>query len=191
MATIEAIATQRNNENGRPEKYRFRNESDIYTHTRYVMKGNDKGRPFCSSARGFINSNDDPEVIADEMVAVQELHKKTTGLRIRGEIATVGKGELDKYKGVEEIKEIAWGLGDYYMGRGHQVAYGIYDRGGSFEILFAINPTNYADGSKYRHNNNSLQDEEEKCLATIIADVTGRTIPEEKRFDFEQLEYHF
>ena len=124
MATIEAVATQRNGPDGRAEKYRFRTEEDIYNNTYHVLKGSAGNRPVYSTAKGFINSRDDPELIADEIVDVQKLYKKTKGIRIRGELVTVGKEELNENK-LKEIKEIADRLGDYFMGRGHQTAYGI------------------------------------------------------------------
>ncbi len=187
MATIESIATQRINEKGEVEKYRFREETDIYDHTRYAMKGNRAERPVYASARGFISSKDDPQQIAEEMVAVQELHKKTKGIRVRGEILSVGKEELNGNK-FSQIKDIANGFCDYYMGRGHQAAYGIYDRGKSYDVIFSINTVNYADGSKYRHNNHYIQEEEESCLATVVADVTGKYLPDSERYDFDILE---
>lgn len=187
MATIESVSTQKNKD-GRPAEYRFRDTEDIAVFTRYVMKGNRQGRPVHSSSRGFLSSKDDPKAIADEMEQVQILHKKTNGLRIRGEILNVDKSELGK-DSMEGIKHVADAFSDYYMGRGHQVAYGIYDTGGSYEIRYAINTTNYADGSKYKHNNYDIQDQEERCLASIIAEVNGKCVDCET-YDFDELEYH-
>lgn len=188
MAIIESIATQSVDEKGTIEKLRFREETDIYDHTRYVMKGNGANRPLYASARGFVRSKDDPLQISEEMIEVQEIHKKTTGIRVRGEILSVGKDELNGNK-FAQIKDIANEFCDYYMGRGHQAAYGIYDRGKSYEVIFSINTVNFADGSKYRHNNHDIQDEEEACLATVVADVTGKDLQREERFDFETLKY--
>lgn len=188
MATIESIATQRNNEHGRPVLYRFREEEDIYKHTHYVMLGNQTEAPLFASARGFVSSKDDPRLVAEEIIAVQKIHKKTTGIRIRGEKITVSKKELGNNP-IKEIKSIAEGFCDYYMGLGHQIAYGIYDVRHTYEVRYAINTVNYADGGKYRHNSHDIQQQEESCLATIIADATGRTIPGESKFDFEALEY--
>lgn len=163
-------------------------EKDIYYHTRYAMKGNRAERPVYASARGFISSKDDPQQIAEEMVAVQELHKKTKGIRVRGEILSVRKDELNG-NNFSQIKDIANGFCEYYMGKGHQAAYGIYDRGKSYDVIFSINTVNYADGSKYRHNSHYIQDEEESCLATVVADVTGKNLPDGERIDFDILEY--
>ena len=189
MATIESIATQRNNEHGRPELYRFREEEDIFKHTRYVMEGNKSETPLYSLARGFVSSKDDSRMVAEEMIDVQKIYRKSTGIRIRGEKISVRKKELGENQ-VKEIKTIANGFCDYYMGLGHQIAYGIYDVGDAYEVRYAINTVNYADGSKYRHNSHCIQQQEEKCLATILADVSGRIISDEDRFDFESLEYN-
>ena len=118
---------------------------------------------------------------------IQGLYKKTNGIRIREESIQIEKQNLGEEK-LKEAKEIADGYSSYYMGKGHQVAYGIYDHGNQYEIRYAINTVNFADGSKYKYNKHSIQKQEEQCLATVIADVTGRDIPEEKRFDFEKLE---
>ena len=186
MATIESFSTQKN-ENDKPVAYRLRNEEDVRSITHYALNGNTEKRPVFSSSRGFTSSMKDADMISEEILLVQDLHRKKTGIRIRAETVRIGKEELGNDK-LCEVKEIADGLGGYYLGLGHQVAYGIYDHGSLYEIRYAINPVSFADGSKYRYNKHSIHDQEEMCLATIIADTTGRDIPEEEKFDFEKLE---
>ncbi len=187
MASIDSIATQRN-KNGKPEEYNFRSTEDIYRFTAYVLRGNSNARPVYASSRGFVDSADDPKIISEEMEAIQVLYKKENGLRIRGEIIKVDKDELGTDK-LKEIKGIADGFSDYYMGRGYQSAYGIYDAGEQYVIRYAINTTSFADGSKYKHNHTSILEQEKECLATVMADVTGSELQTDRRFDFDMLEY--
>ena len=152
------------------------------------MKGNSDEKPVVSSSRGFIGSKTEPDKIAEEITMIQTLQNKTKGLRIRGEIARIDKQELGTKK-LRDICSVAEKFCGYYLGNGHQAAYGIFDYGNRYEIKYAINTVNFADGSKYRHNNCEIQDRELNCLNTVIADVTGQSISEDCRFDFDMLEY--
>ncbi|MBQ7562358.1 MAG: hypothetical protein IJT16_00030 [Lachnospiraceae bacterium] len=188
MAEIRNISTQSVNEYG-DLKLNFRTIGDMKAFCRYVLRGNQTERPLFSLSRGFISSTDNPDEISSEMQSIQELYRKTKGIRIRGEIAVIEKEKLGEDK-LSEIKDIAFAFAGYYMDRGYQTAYGIYDAKDCFEIRYAINTVSYADGAKYRHNNADIYEQEEQSLNTVVADVRGLDIPDEERFDFETLEYH-
>lgn len=153
------------------------------------MKGTGRSRPIVADARGFINLSGDISEMASEMENVQALYKKEAGLRIRGEIARIDKTEIDGDNS-NRIAEIAHQFAGYYIGKGFQTAYGIYDEGSHYAIWYAINSVSYADGAKYKRNDHDIREEEQNCLNTIIADVTEKEIPKEQRFDFDTLEYH-
>ena len=189
MGAITSVSTQRNNQEGKAERYRLREEKDIYTFTKFVLNGNKKENPIYATARGIIASKNDAKLVSKEMIVVQNLYKKTSGLRMRGEYVTIAKDELDE-NGNEEIKVIADKMATYFLGVGHQTAFGVYDLGEKYEIRFAINSVNYGDGSKYKRNSNDIQAREERCLATILSDVTGKNMGDEERFDQETLEYY-
>ena len=191
MARVEQFSTK--SCTGREVKYNLRTEGDIYNYTNYVMKGKGKESPIYSSSNGFVSSKDNPKEISEEVQNIQKLYKKESGLRIRGEKVVIDKNELaSEEKNTDLIKTIADTYSGYYVGLGYQNAYGVYDMDDCYEIRYAINSTSFADGRKYKHNDNDIREQEESCVNTIIADTLGIDIPEEQRFDFDVLEFsHF
>ena len=122
------------------------------------------------------------------MLNVQSLFGKETGIRIRGEIVSIEKNELGINMELQQVQQIALGFGKYLFFKGFQVAYGIFDHVGSFDIIYAINSVSYGDGSKYKHNNADVKDEQINCLKSIIDAVTGKNVY--SNFDFRMLEYY-
>ena len=191
MATVENVSTKKINA-GRNVTYNFRTQEDIYRFTNYVMNGNCRESPVYSSSKGFVSSKDDSKIISKEIEYLQKMYRKDKGIRIRGENVVIDKRELTCKDSKDLIKSIADGYSTYYMAQGFQNVYGVYEVGDIYEIRYALNPVSYSDGSKYRHNNKDIRDREGSCINTIIADATGKIIPEDQRFDFDTLEFsHF
>ncbi len=137
-------------------EYRFRLASDIQRFTGRVVNGTANKKPVYSSSRGFVSTKCDVSDMSQEMKEVQNIYKKEKGLRVRGEIARIDKNELGKNK-KKEIADIADSFAGYYMARGFQNAYGIYDEGDNYAIWYAINSVSYADGSKYKRNDYEIR----------------------------------
>lgn len=192
MAVVENISTK-NCQDDQKTIYNFRTTNDIYAYTKYVMFGKARERPIHASSKGFVSSKDNPKEISEEVENVQRLYRKESGLRIRGENVVINKDELSAVNMNENIiSTIADRYSDYYLGQGFQNAYGVYDLGDQYVIRYALNPVSFADGSKYRHNNNEIKDNEELCINTIIAEELGIGISKGQSFDFDTLEFsHF
>ena len=190
MASVENVSTKKIESEGNTV-YNFRNREDIFKYINYTLNGNEKERPLYSSSNGFVTSSTKATDIAEEVEMVQKLYQKDKGIRIRGENVTVKKDELMSEEEYNDplIFMIADGFSKYYIGRGFQNAYGVYDKGDSYEIKYAINTTSFADGTKYKHNEDEIREQEERCVNTLVADATGRIIPEHLVFDFDSLEY--
>jgi len=140
---ISAFSTKTVNEYG--AKYNNRSPGDIDAAIHYVMCGNQKEKPLYNSATGF--SETDSKTIADEIKDVQELYHKETGIRIRGEIVELRKDELEPGKEREQIKAVADSISAHFLYEGFQTAYGVFDGGTCYRIIYAINPVSYGDGS--------------------------------------------
>ena len=112
------------------------------------------------------------------------MYHKESGIRIRGEIVEVWKDELQRGSEKEQIAAIADGFSAHFLYKGFQTAYGVFDKGASYNVVYAINPVSYGDGSKYRHNNNDILAEQFECLQGVIAKVTDSgNMPEGCSFD--------
>ncbi len=121
------------------------------------------------------------------MVSIQHLYNKVSGLRIRGLILAISKDELSTGNNLQDIASIAYRFTDYMFLSGFQTAYGIFDKGDRFEICYAINTVNFVNGTKFKQNHTDILADEQLCVETIAAEVTGKSIP--YTFDFESLEY--
>lgn len=185
MIKISPFSTQTNNDG--TTDYNFRNESDIYKYIYYVLKGNIYNRPIYAGTRGLRNGASKPSAVAEDMIAIQFLHNKVTGLRVRGLILTVTKDELNRPLAPQQITIIADHFSDYIFLNGFQTAYGIFDRENCFEIHYAINTVCFVNGAKFRQNHADILADEQLCAETVVAEVTGKIIP--CTFDFDSLEY--
>ncbi len=181
MANILRIATK----NSECDLH-FRDEGDITRLVHFVMRGNNDYKPILNGAGVFFN-NGSPKSIADEMLNCQLFFRKAFGIRIRHEIAFIGREELNAGKELEEISRIAYGFAQYYIYSGFQVAYGVFPSLSGYEIHYAINTVCYVDGRKFITNNHYVLDDEEWCLESVICNVTGRA--DMKPYNWEALEY--
>ena len=185
MIRIEPLSTKALR-NGSTE-YNFRNEADIRRFVYFTLKGNRAVKPVLTGARGFRNCVTNPDGIAEEMIALQYLYNKTSGLRVQGLILTVTKDELSAEHTLQGVGNIAYRFTDYIFLSGFQTAYGVFDSNDHFDIYYAINTVSYANGMKFRQNHREILADEQLCAETILADIAGK--PLDVRFDFESLEY--
>lgn len=185
MITIDAFSTQASKQ-GRTE-YNFRDEDDIRRFVYYTLKGNAARHPIYAGSRGFRHTVYDPSGIADEIIYIQSLYNKESGLRIRGLILTISKKELFPEVAPQQVSIIAERFSDYIFLSGFQTTYGVFDQGECYEIYYAINTVSYVNGVKFHQNHTDILADEQLCAETVVADVTGRAI--DVRFDFDSLEY--
>lgn len=185
MITVDAFSTQANKQNG--TEYNFRDEDEIRRFVYYTLQGNPVGHPIYAGCRGFRHRVYDPSGIADEIIYIQSLYNKLSGLRIRGLILTISKEELFIAIAPLQISIIAERFSDYIFLSGFQTAYGVFDRGECYEIFYAINTVSYVNGAKFHQNHTDILADEQLCAETVVADVTGKAL--DVRFDFESLEY--
>ena len=190
MIVVSPFSTQRNR-NGTID-YNLRDESDIRQYVHFVLKGNKTRRPLYSTARGFraypSNSND----IVNEILTIQQLYNKLSGLRVRGLVIAVSKDELSAPFESQQIIRIA----DPHYSRsipnntflnGFQTSYGIFDMGACYEIYYAINTVSFVNGMKFHQNNTDILAMQQLCAETVVAEVTGRFL--QQPFNFDSLEY--
>ena len=131
--------------------------------------------------------NNSIESTVNQMLAIQNLYSKSSGLRIRGLVITVTKDELSDTLAPQQIIRISDHFSDYIFLNGFQTSYGIFDIGTCYQIYYAINTVSFVNGMKFHQNNTDILDDEQLCAETVVADVTGKAI--DVRFDFESLEY--
>lgn len=185
MIRISPFSTQTNNDG--TTDYNFRNENDIFRYIHYVLKGNIHIQPIYAGTRGLRSHASNPAAVAEDMINIQILHNKLSGLRIRGLILSISKDELTLPLASQQIAIIAEQFSDYIFFSGFQTAYGIFDRGNCFEIHYAINTVCFVNGAKFRQNHTDILADEQLCAETVVAEVTGKIIP--CTFDFDSLEY--
>ena len=192
MIHVTGISTQARKA-GDSIKYRFRTPSDIYQAVREASQSRHGKQPIYTDCRGIPEEHPSPGKIADHMEAIQQLHNKTSGMRIREEMVSISDDELDPMNGRSQIKSISDRLSDFFYDQGFQCAYGVYpyneQRGTGYDILYTINTVSFRDGRKYKHNSNDYISLLQNAAETVIGSVTGRPLPETDRFDFDALEY--
>ena len=185
MIVVSPFSTQRNR-NGTID-YNLRDESDIRQYVHFVLKGNKTRRPLYSTARGFraypSNSND----IVNEILTIQQLYNKLSGLRVRGLVIAVSKDELSAPFESQQIIRIADRFSDCIFLNGFQTSYGIFDMGACYEIYYAINTVSFVNGMKFHQNNTDILAMQQLCAETVVAEVTGRFL--QQPFNFDSLEY--
>lgn len=174
MATIENVSTQKSK--GSDVDYNFRKEEDVFRFVRYLKNGNSKGHPVYKCFRGLRNGVDASDA-ADEMLEIQKLHHKETGLRLRGEIISVRSEELTKGKEEQQIKDIADGFSDYIFYKGFQTVYSVMPNNAGYNIIYGINPVSYtAAGRKYKHNQTTVKCGQQEFLDMVVEKaVTGNS----------------
>ncbi len=168
-------------------KLNLRDENAIERLVHFVMHGNTSMRTLFSFSIGFENSTH-PDSIIDEIIRLQFLYKKTSGIRIRGEIVEILKSELTPGQELPQIRSISQNYGSYFFFSGFQVVCGVFDKGSKFEIWYVLNAVSYGDGAKYHHNDLDVYDEQMSCLRATCWDVTGNG--QQSEFDFDTLEYY-
>ncbi len=185
MITISPFSIQANKEDH--IEYNFREEDDIRRYIYYITHGNTTTKPLFAYARGFRHFTSDPIELGDEIISLQLLYNKVSGLRIRGLILTISADELSNQMAFQQIFTIAYRFSDYLFYSGFQTIYGVFFENGRFTIHYAINPVNFVNGTKFHQNHTDILEDQLLCAETIVADVTGR--PLDIRFDFDSLEY--
>ena len=185
MIRVTPFSTQSNNDGA--IEYNFRNEHDIFRYVYFVLRGNTYIKPIYAGTRGLRSHTINPAAVAEDMINIQILHNKLSGLRIRGLILSISKDELTSPLAPQQIVIIAEQFSDYIIFSGFQTAYGIFDRGNYYEIHYAINTVCFVNGAKFRQNHTDILDDEQLCAETVVADVTGKTLP--YTFDFDSLEF--
>lgn len=168
-------------------RYNLRDETEIRRYVHYVLTGNKQNRPLYIASRGFRASVKDPNTITDEMISIQELYNKMSGLRVRGLIVTVSKDELYEPVAAQQITLIADRFSDCIFLNGFQTSYGIFDIGTCYQIYYAINTVSFVNGMKFHQNNTDILAAQQLCAETVVAEVTGKIL--KHPFNFDSLEY--
>jgi len=144
-------------------------------------------QPIYSNTRGFIKT-DNPTVLVKEMIQIQSIYRKDSGIRIRGEVITISKDVLNPAFSMAQIKTIADRMSSFFFFSGFQCVYGVFDQGNTFRLMFGINSVSFADGHKYHHNNSTVREGQLYALNSIIGEITGA--PLANPFDFARLEFY-
>ena len=168
-------------------RYNLRDETEIRKYVHYVLTGNKQNRPLYIASRGFRASVKDPNTITDEMISIQELYNKMSGLRVRGLIVTVSKDELYEPVAAQQITLIADRFSDCIFLSGFQTAYGVFDTGNAYNIYYAINPVCFVNGIKFHQNHTDILAYQQDCAESVVAEITGKTMLD--AFNFDSLEY--
>lgn len=180
MITLKHRATKAVQDITRPKLY-YRTETDIYAMIRYVMEG--EGCIY-SNCRGILYNPENVSQMAREMLRVQEVYKKCSGVRIRRDFVTVTWDELPNENRENAIKEMAEYFADVYYWSGFQVVFGVFADKGQYYIRYAINTVNYHDGSKYQ-GGQSTWEQGMSFLGDILAMVNAKG----GSVDYNGLEY--
>ncbi len=174
MVSVSKISTQARTDKGRVV-YRVREEQDIWNYIRFICKGDNIGK------RNFNEMNFDPDRLAAEMLYVQDIYGKTSGIRIRGLVLTIEKNELSDEALYDQIAEIAYQYCWYIGNKGFQVLYRVFEEDSLFEIWYIINSTSYQNGYKFAYD----MDEATRKAVEIVSCIVGN-----KRVDHSGLEFY-
>lgn len=185
MIVVSPFSTQKNT--SRSIEYNLRYETDIRRYVHFVHKGDKLRRPLYSASRGFRAFSSNPNGIVDEILTIQQLYSKLSGLRIRGLVIKVTKDELSPLLAPPQIIKIADRFSDYIFLNGFQTSYGIFDMEIHYEIYYAINTVSFVNGMKFHQNNTDILASQQLCAETVVAEVTGKTMQD--AFNFDSLEY--
>ncbi len=185
MVNIESYSTQALKDDG--IVLRLRTEDEMLKMITYILFGSSYDKPIYSNTRGFIKANN-PTVLVKEMIQIQGMYRKDSGIRIRGEVITISKDVLNPAFSMAQIKTIADRMSSFFFFSGFQCVYGVFDQGNTFRLLFGINSVSFADGHKYHHNNSDVRESQLYVLNSIIGEITGA--PLANPFDFARLEFY-
>ena len=174
MVSVSKISTQTRTDEGRVV-YRVRGDQDIWNYIRFICKGDNIGK------RNFNEMNFDPDRLAAEMIYVQDIYGKTSGIRLRGLILAIDKNELSDEALYEQIAEIAYQYCWYIGNKGFQVLYRIFEEESLFEIWYIINSTSYQNGYKFAYD----MDEATRKAVEIVSCIVSN-----KRVDHSGLEFY-
>lgn len=187
MISVKPYSTMRITADG--IRYNLRTDEDIYRIVHYCLAGNTNEHPLYSNARVFRCSSKDPVRISEEIIWLQTLYNKLSGIRIRVLILDVPKNDLDRLYGHIQIVNMADRFSGYFFYSGFQCVYGVFDYGDHYTIKYAINPVSFVDGSKFIQNDTYILDEEYRCALTVYCEVIETTPDSASVFDFDSLEY--
>ena len=181
---ISAVSTK--TDIGKRQELNLRDVDSVKRLIHSVLRGNRTEQPMYGFSLGFSNPSS-IEGIVQEMLFLQELYKKISGIRIRGEVVEIMKSELTP--GIEraQIIDISRNYSNYFFFSGFQLACWVFDHGDSYQIWYAICAVSYGDGAKYHHNGTNVLEEQTACLKAIVDETTDKQI--QSTFDYDTLEY--